>query len=480
MYAIIGLGVTAFLLCLVLTRICRDIFLRYRIVDHPDNERKLHLRPIPRIGGIPIMISYAGALLIMLFFAPHGAQLYIQHRTLLWSLLPATGVIFMTGLLDDLIELTPKQKLGGQFFAAILAVSLGARISMFNGHPASLWISVPVSLIWLIACTNAVNLIDGLDGLATGVGVFATVATLLAALVSGNLGLAAATVPLVGCLLAFLKYNFSPASIFLGDCGSLTIGFMLGCFGLIWSQRSGAILDMAGPLMVLALPLVDVGLSIGRRLLRGVPVFKGDRGHIHHMILARGFKPRTAALILYFVCFVAAFFGLLQSYSRTEFRAPIIGFFCCLIWIGINYLGYVEFGALRKTLSRKAMLRVLQEEIYLHELRRRLENTDTAESCWGIVSSASKDLGFASAQMYLQDQSFEEVFAAGIGDPSWKLTLALGRRGHLTLTRTNDSKPPKLMMSTLVLLQESIATKEFDLEAASVAASASRVISEVA
>lgn len=467
MYAILGLGVTAFILCLILTPVCRNIFLRYKIVDHPDSERKLHLSPIPRIGGIPIVLSYAGALCLMMFFAPQGAQLYIQHRTLLWSLMPATAVIFLTGLLDDLIQLTPIQKLGGQFFAASLAVVLGARIIAFHGHPYSLWVSIPLSLAWLIACTNAVNLIDGLDGLASGVGIFATVATLAAAILSGNLGLAAATIPLVGCLLAFLRYNFSPASIFLGDCGSLTIGFMLGCFGLIWSQRSGTLLGMAGPLMVLALPLVDVGLSIGRRFLRGVPIFKGDRGHIHHMILARGFKPSSVALILYSVCFVAAFFALLQNYSREEFRPAIIGVFCSLVWVGINYLGYIEFGALRKTLSRKSVLSGLHEEIYLHELRRAIEEAETIESCWAVVRSACKDVGFATSQMYFLGSSFEANFILSSVAPSWKMTLALGREGHLMLTRIGEDTPPRLMMSALVLLQETIGEKEVLLTSSS-------------
>jgi UDP-GlcNAc:undecaprenyl-phosphate GlcNAc-1-phosphate transferase len=480
MLASIILGLTAFALCLILTPLCRDLFLRYNIVDHPDSMRKLHLTPIPRIGGIPIVLSYAGAICLMLLFAPHGAQIYIQHTRLIWSLLPATAVIFATGLLDDLIGLTPKQKLGGQLLGAILAVSLGARLSIFHGMGSSLWVTIPVSIVWLIACTNAVNLIDGLDGLASGVGIFATVATFFAALASGNMGLAMATVPLAGCLLAFLRYNFSPASVFLGDCGSLTIGFMLGCFGLIWSQRGGTVLDMAGPLMVLALPLIDVTLSVGRRLLRGVPIFSGDRGHIHHMILARGFKPRNAALILYFVCFLAAFFALLQSFSRSQFRAPIIGVFCSLIWVGVNYLGYVEFGALRKTLSRKSVLRLLQEEIYLHELRRRLDAADNVEDCWLVVRSVCKDLSFATAQMYLQDRSFEAVFNPNIVNPSWKLTLALGRKGHLILSRSSDDKPPKIMMSTLTLIQELIEEKEIALVMQPISATSTHMASGAA
>lgn len=247
MYALIALGVTALLLCLILTPICRDIFLKLKLVDMPDNDRKLHSRPIPRIGGIPIAISYVGALALMLAFAPTHAKIALQHRGLLYSLLPAAGLVFLTGLIDDLFGLKPWQKLSGQIIAAVWAAEAGARIHLLDGQPYSAWVTVPLSVLWLVGCTNAFNLIDGLDGLASGVGLFATLTTLLAALLQGNWGLAMATVPLLGCLLGFLRYNFNPASVFLGDSGSLSIGFILGCFGVIWSQKIRDILRNAGP-----------------------------------------------------------------------------------------------------------------------------------------------------------------------------------------------------------------------------------------
>ena len=461
MHALLALGSLAFVLCLVLTPLCRNLFLRFDIVDRPDELRKLHLKPIPRIGGIPIVLSYAGALAIMLLVAPRGARISVQHTQLILELLPAAAVIFLTGLLDDLLTLKPWQKLGGQGLAALLAVSLGARLSL--GHGASAWVTVPLSLVWLIGCTNAVNLIDGLDGLATGVGLFATVTTLVVSLIQGNVGLAMATVPLAGCLLAFLRYNFSPASVFLGDSGSLTIGFMLGCFSLIWSQHSGTLLGMTAPLMVLALPLIDVGLAIGRRLVRSKPIFQGDRGHIHHMVLARGATPRNAALILYGVSGLAAFLAVLQSFPSYQFRGLVIIVFFALVWTGINHLGYVELSAARRTLTHRMVLRVLKEEIYLQDLDRALLGARSVEDCWIIIRDACRDLSFASVQMYLQDQSYEATFLNSIHDLSWRLTLSLGRKGHLILTRVQDSKSPKHMMTVLDRLQQVIQEREHDL-----------------
>jgi UDP-GlcNAc:undecaprenyl-phosphate/decaprenyl-phosphate GlcNAc-1-phosphate transferase len=460
MYATLVLGTTAFLLCLILTPLCRNLFLRLDVVDRPDADRKFHGRPIPRVGGIPIMLSYAGGLGIMLLVAPTAATISVQHKELLWSLLPAAGLVFVIGLIDDIVGLKPWQKLTGQTTAAIVAVSLGARLTLFQGHVASLWLSVPLSLVWLLACTNALNLIDGMDGLAAGVGLLASLATLLVAVLSHNLGLAVATVPLVGCLLAFLRYNFNPASIFLGDCGSLTIGFMLGCFGLIWSRHTGTMLGLAAPLMTLALPLIDVCLSIGRRYLRNVPIFKGDRGHIHHMMLARGFNTRAATLILYGVCVIAAFLALVQTFGDYRFHGLVIIVFCVLVYVGVNYLGYIELAAARRTLSRKMILSVVKEDVYLHELTQAVSRIKTLPDYWDVVLAVCKDMNFTTVHMQMQGVHFEEVLEDRGANPSWNLSLSLGPRGSLRVTRTAGHEAPDYMMRALVHLQKLIEEKE--------------------
>ena len=376
------------------------------------------------------------------------------------ELLPAAGVIFLTGLLDDLLTLKPWQKLAGQFLAAVLAVTLGAPVFLSNGHASSPWITVPLSLLWLIGCTNAFNLIDGLDGLATGVGLFAIIITSIVAILQGNLGLAMATAPLAGCLFAFLRYNFSPASVFLGDSGSLTIGFMLGCFTLIWSRHSGNLLGMAAPLMALALPLMDVGLAIGRRALRNRPIFEGDRGHIHHMVLARGYKPRDAALILYGVCALAACLALLQSFTTYQFRGLVLLVFFALVWMGVNYLGCIELIAARRTLSRRMFVRLMKEEIYIQELSRSLSNVQSIQECWIIICKACRDLSFTSVRMDLNEEIYEETFLDERNGSPWKLTVGLGCNGHLTLTRAQESASPQHMMAVLDHLQQVIGERE--------------------
>jgi UDP-GlcNAc:undecaprenyl-phosphate GlcNAc-1-phosphate transferase len=460
MYAILALGTTAFLFCLILTPICRSLFLHFDIVDRPDADRRLHGSPVPRIGGIPIVLSYGGGLALLLLIAPTAARISVQHSELLWSLLPAAGLVFVTGLIDDIFGLKPWQKLAGETVAAVVAISLGARLTIFAGHPASLWLTAPLSLLWLLACTNALNLIDGMDGLAAGVGLLASLATLLVAILSHNPGLAMATVPLVGCLLAFLCYNFNPASIFLGDCGSLTIGFMLGCFGLIWSRHTGTMLGFAAPLMTLALPLIDVCLSIGRRYLRSVPIFQGDRGHIHHMILARGFNTKAATLILYGVCVIAGFLGLMQTFGGHRFHGLFIIIFCVLVYIGVNYLGYIELAAARRTLSRKMILKVVKEEVYLQALSRAVAKVDKLPQYWDVVLRVCKDMNFTTVQMQMNGVYFEEVLGDQAAAPSWNIALSLGLGGHLKATRIAGQDAPDYMMRALVHLQKLIEDKE--------------------
>ena len=428
MFALIALGATALVLCLILTPICRDIFLKLKLVDMPDNDRKLHSRPIPRIGGIPIALSYVGALGLMLAFAPQHAAIAVQHRELLYSLLPAAGLVFFTGLIDDLFGLKPWQKLIGQLLGATWAVSAGARIHLLDGQPYSVWLTVPLSLLWLVGCTNAFNLIDGLDGLASGIGLFATLTTLLAALLQGNWGLAMATVPLLGCLLGFLRYNFNPASVFLGDSGSLSIGFVLGCFAVIWSQKSATLLGMLAPAMALALPLLDVGLSIGRRFLRNQPIFQPDRGHIHHRLLALGFEPRGAAIVLYIACGIAAILSLLQSSLSYHLGGLIIVLFCAFAWLGIKRLGYIEFSTARRVLSSGGVLRLVQHEIYLSHFREALLKAHTQKECWTVVRNTCKDLHFAGVELTLQGENFEEVFDPEASATAWVFTMSFGKK----------------------------------------------------
>ena len=464
MLILIELGLCSFLLCLGLTPLFRGLFLHFGLVDRPDSERKIHLRAVPRIGGVPIALSYACSLALVVFLHPDSARLYIQHKQLFLELMPAAGLIFLTGLLDDIVALKPKQKLLGQVLASVMAVSFGARIAFVH---LPIWASVPLSLLWLIGCTNAFNLIDGMDGLATGISLIACITTAGVAFFSGNYGLVLATVPLIGALLAFLRYNFSPASVFLGDCGSLTIGFLLGCFSLIWSQHATNLLGMSAPLMVVALPLIDVCLAIARRSLRRMPIFQGDRGHIHHMVLELGFSTRGAALVLYGVCGICAALAILANFAAINFGWVVLILFIILVLIGIDRLGYVEWSAARRTIAQINVLKAVQEEIYLLELRRTFLEVDSPEACWQVVRKVCWDLDFASATLELGGSSYSEQFPHDAGHSGSQFHFSFGPHGYLVLTRSSTAPSPRLMYQALDFLRTAIASKMHSLDFAS-------------
>ncbi|MDE1175577.1 MAG: MraY family glycosyltransferase [Edaphobacter sp.] len=473
MYTFYALGTAAFLLCFLLTPICRDVAIRLNLLDQPDSNRKLHATPIPRLGGFAIVTSYAGALFLVIRFAPSGSQIHIQHWDLFRVLLPSAGIIFLTGLIDDLLNIKPWQKLLGQIAGASAAIGLGMHYApgiitiATKQNSLPLWIGVPLTLVWLIVCTNAVNLIDGLDGLAAGVGLFATVTTLLAGLFTGNSGLVLATMPLAGALLAFLCYNFAPASIYLGDCGSLTIGFMLGALSLVWSHHNSRSYSLAAPLMVLALPLLDASLAIVRRYLRNAPIFAGDRGHIHHMVMARGFETKHAALILYAACGLAASLAVLQSVAGSYLHIVILVVFLLLIGAGLQYLRYAEFGAAGRAIFRSNLMRCMREEIYLNDLERELASLQSAEECWPTIVRVCEALDFTSIEMYFHEAYFYSTDLEETEPCDWALTIPLGERGYMKLRRPNLLTPPAIAMPVIELVQRYLSKRERELIPAS-------------
>jgi UDP-GlcNAc:undecaprenyl-phosphate GlcNAc-1-phosphate transferase len=421
MLILLDLAGIAFFFSLLLTPYVRDVARKLNLVDRPDSTRKLHSEPIPRIGGIAIGLSYLLAFGFVLI-APYRDVSFNIHAVVPRAMivLPAAGLIFGVGLLDDLIGLKPWQKLVGQIAAALFAFWAGVRIEFLQWHALSFWVSLPLTVFWLVSCANAFNLIDGLDGLAAGVGLFATITTLVAALTHGNLELALVTAPLAGCLLGFLRYNFNPASVFLGDCGSLLIGFLLGCYGAMWSQKSATAVGLTAPMMALAIPLLDVTLSIVRRFLRNQPIFGADRGHIHHRLLDKGLTPRRAALFLYGICGLAAALSLLQDLAHDRVGGLIIVLFCVVAWIGIQHLGYTEFGVAGKLVVKGTLRSFLEAQLRLHEFERSLKECSSVDQYCATIVSACRQFGFAGVRIRLAGNTIDQAPASPTG---WQLRI---------------------------------------------------------
>jgi UDP-GlcNAc:undecaprenyl-phosphate GlcNAc-1-phosphate transferase len=314
---------------------------------------------------------------------------------------------------------------------------VGVRITSFTGHALPEWGSMLLTVGWLVLCSNAFNLIDGVDGLAAGVGLTATLTTLIAALARGDITLSLATAPLAGCLCGFLRFNFNPASIFLGDCGALLLGFLLGCYGVIWGQKDVTMLGMAAPAMALGLPLVEVSLSILRRFLRNEPIFTADRGHIHHRLLDRGFTPRRAALLLYGVCGVGAVLSLLQGVLENLSVAVILLFAACAVG-GIQYLGYVEFNATRRFLWG-GLRPMLSAHVKLESFERSLAGARTLDQCWVAITAGAQALGYSQVDARLAGRRFGGTPLRHSEGAFWQMRLNLPNRDFVNITQKEDA-----------------------------------------
>jgi UDP-GlcNAc:undecaprenyl-phosphate/decaprenyl-phosphate GlcNAc-1-phosphate transferase len=429
----------------VLTPLCRNLAIRWGIVDQPDHIRKFHARSIPRIGGISIFIAYLVSFNIMVLLPFQFADMVRSHLGVVRNLFPAATIVFFTGLLDDLLGLKVWQKFAGQFAASAVAVWAGVQISGIAWHHLPSWCAIPVTVLWLVGCTNAFNLIDGVDGLAAGVGLLATATTLIAALLEHNFGLAIATVPLAGALLGILRFNFNPASIFLGDSGSLFIGFLLGCYSVLWSQKSATILGMTAPLIALSIPLLDTGLAIIRRFLRHQPILGADHGHIHHKLLARGLTPRRVVILLYIICGICAALSLLQNFAHERFGGAIIVLFCAGAWIGVQHLGYTEFEMARRMVLAGNFRRHLNAELQLGTFRDDLAAAVTPDQCWQVLQHTYSEFGFNEIRFRLGGRLYTHTTNGHHVADTWTVRIRLSENDYLNLSREFDTEAPPIV-----------------------------------
>jgi UDP-GlcNAc:undecaprenyl-phosphate GlcNAc-1-phosphate transferase len=397
LYTFFFLLVFTFFACLVLTPVVRGFSIRLGWVDQP-GERKIHSRPIPRTGGIAILAACAIALWVLSFLPSKASLLVSSDIGLLYQLAPGVIFIALVGLLDDVRNLRPWIKLSGQAIASLIVWTMGVSLNTVAGVAIPDSLSCPITVLWLLACTNSFNLIDGLDGLATGLGLFATVTVCIASFQQNNLLLMLATAPLAGALLGFLRYNFNPATIFLGDSGSMMIGFTLGCFGAIWTQKAATLLGLVAPIMALSIPFADTLIAIARRLLRGAPVFAADRHHIHHVLLSKGLTPRQAVLILYGVCGLGAAFSLLQNAFSQRFGWAILALFLGVSCLGISRLGYREFSLAGKLTLGGALQELVRSNLALQNLQVALTTATTREERWDMLCSSAGEYGIQALE----------------------------------------------------------------------------------
>ncbi len=262
---------------------------------------------------------------------------------------------------------------------------------------------------------------------------------LTSALLVGNIPLAMATVPLAGALFGFLRYNFNPATIFLGDCGSLLIGFLLGCFGLIWSQKSATLLGVTAPLLALAIPLLDVFLAIVRRFLKRQSIFGADRGHIHHRLLDRGLSVRQAALLLYGFALLFAILSLISSVTQDSYAGLVLVLFCAVTWIGVQGLGYVELNMAGRLLIGGGFRRLLLGQLALRSYQESMKKAGSPWEAWEIVTETAREMGFHRVAWQVAGTAWEARVRDEVSGAEWTAELPLRNGDWVRLSRPFDS-----------------------------------------
>ena len=331
-----SLFAAALLTSLAATPLARRIAVKLGAIDKPTG-RRVNKVPVPRMGGIAIFCGIAAAFAVqyvgtMFLGWPVVLVPSPKLRVNYWMLVLAFCVIFTTGLLDDKFSLKPAQKLAGQVLAAVIAVAGGLVIgdisSPLGPEFISLgWLAYPVPVIYLVAYVNIINLIDGLDGLAAGISAIASFTMFVLSVMAGRLDAAALSIAVTGSSLGFLRYNFHPASIFMGDSGSLTLGFALGCSSLLSVTRFAGLTTIIVPLVIAAVPILDTLSAIVRRTRAHVSIGQADRGHIHHRLMDEGFDQRQAVLVMYAWTLMLCLGSVVMTQVGTW---PRVGIFCAL------------------------------------------------------------------------------------------------------------------------------------------------------
>jgi UDP-GlcNAc:undecaprenyl-phosphate GlcNAc-1-phosphate transferase len=362
-----------------------------RILDVPDGVRRTHDTAIPRLGGVAVfagLLMAIGLAVVAGKLFGSGPRVIGPHSV---SLLAAAAILFGIGLLDDLFGVPPVFKILGQSVAGLIVCATGFVIHTIGlppSHTISLGVAAtPVTIVWLVGVSNAFNLVDGLDGLAGGVGLIALATSAAAATVLGNETVPLYCAALGGALLGFLRYNWPPARIFLGDSGSLVVGFLLAYLAVkSGTQHDGTLLAIV-PVFALSYPLLDTGIAMLRRWLRGHPLSRGDGRHIHHQLRALGFTPRRSALAIFAEAAGVAILGLCVTFATPAATVAVAaagGAILLLIFVyGVRWLQYHEFieagavvasagsrmrGAIRDTIAARDFVELIEIARTLEEI----------------------------------------------------------------------------------------------------------------
>ena len=382
---------------------------RLGLLDRPDEPRRIHSRPVPRLGGVAVYVGVFAALsLVALVSGPRAFHPSIA------GIAAGSIVVFLTGLLDDIKGLSPRGKLTAQLIAAILVVTHGLHVTsvvVVPGVALDLGVlGAPLTAFWLIGVTNSFNLIDGVDGLAGSMALIGLCVVAIADIFLGTFSVTVASFALLGGVFAFLRFNGAPARIFLGDAGSMVLGFAIAALSVVAATDSAGRTYVLVPLFALAYPLTDTATAIARRWLRDHPLSRADGRHIHHQLLAIGLSPKRTVEFLGLLFGAAAGVGLSVVFAPKELTAALLATVVALVGVatyhGVRWLGYSEFIELGRTVVsgiRKGRA-VVRQKVCVGELAERIETAVSIDDLNRLLSESSEELQLLGIQLVPADR----------------------------------------------------------------------------
>ena len=403
-----ALFVIATFASLVLTPLIRRLCERFDLLDVPNDDRRLHKKAIPRLGGIAIYLSCVASLSALPFVDNLLTQsLRARSGEIFVSLIPATLVLVL-GIIDDLRGTNATVKFTVLGLISALFYFLGGHIDSISipfvgSTQLPPLLSFVVTVLWLVGIANAFNLIDGLDGLASGAALFSSLVILIVSITQGQPLMTVVALVMCGALAGFLRYNFNPASIFLGDSGALFIGFTLAALSVLSAQKATTTVAVVIPILAFGFPMVDTAMTMGRRLISRRPIFQGDNEHIHHMLLARGWSQKRVALALYGVCAVFGLCAMTFTTSNSKITGLLMFVVSVAVLIAAGHLRYHEIDELRAGVKRTVSDRRLRvaNNVRVRRTARALSKASEIDHVFDAIQQMLEfgEFSFANAQL---------------------------------------------------------------------------------
>lgn len=414
----------------------------FGLVDHPDGHRKLHAQPAALAGGIAVYIVIVLVITFLALQRPSLARAFALESPFHSGLAGASFVLLLTGIIDDLVGLRGRQKLAGQFLCAAFLMGSGLiinRVSLFGLEIDLGLLSLPLTLLWLLGAINAINLLDGINGLAATLGITSAAALALMCQIGGHPAEAVTAAALAGSLLGFLRYNFPKATVFLGDAGSMLIGLLIGALSVQSSLKGPGTLLLAAPICLMAIPFFDSGAAIVRRKLTGRSIFCTDRAHLHHCLTDR-FGGLAAVGVVGVGCCISAIAALSSLWLKNESVALVSAVAVIVFFISTRIFGYSELRLLTTRLQTLAASMIggrQSREGGNLEVAVRLQGTREWNVIWSSLINAAADLSLQSMELDVNAPSLREGYHAKWRSPSrvaderlWRFEMPVMAVGH--------------------------------------------------